>query len=155
MTTIATDGKTIAADGRSFLGDVWHRDDKEKIFVEDGSIFAFAGDRPIRDAVVKWYKSGADASQIPPAKNPTWTLMVVDRRGITIIDSECPYPTEIVPPFAMGSGSIYAFGAMDAGCSPEEAVKAASRRDPYTGGEIQVINIAEALSACPIQEAAE
>jgi hypothetical protein len=41
--------------------------------------------------------------------------------------------------FAIGSGAPYAIGAMAMGASPEEAVALASRFDPATGGEIEVI----------------
>lgn len=41
--------------------------------------------------------------------------------------------------FAIGSGAPYAIGAMAMGASPKEAVALASRFDPATGGEIEVI----------------
>lgn len=41
--------------------------------------------------------------------------------------------------FAIGSGAPYAIGAMAMGATPEQAVALASRFDPATGGEIEVI----------------
>lgn len=39
--------------------------------------------------------------------------------------------------YAIGSGSEYAIGAMDAGCTAVEAVKIAAGRDVNTGGKIR------------------
>jgi len=46
-------------------------------------------------------------------------------------------------PFSTGSGSVYAVGAMDAGASAEEAVNIACYRDPYSGGDVQVMSLPE------------
>lgn len=43
--------------------------------------------------------------------------------------------------FAIGSGGPYALGAMAMGASPEEAVAIASRFDPATGPEIEVLQL--------------
>ena len=40
---------------------------------------------------------------------------------------------------AIGSGSTFALGAMDSGATPKEAVKAASKRDPYSGMGIKTL----------------
>jgi len=70
-----------------------------------------------------------------------------------------PYLSGVDVPFAIGAGSDYALGAMDYGASPEEAVRGACRRNVFTGGEIQVVNIAAALGLQPqaaaLAEAAE
>lgn len=44
---------------------------------------------------------------------------------------------------AIGSGMYYALTAMDCGCSAEEAVKMAAKRDVNTGGEIRIFKIQE------------
>lgn len=43
--------------------------------------------------------------------------------------------------FAIGSGGPYALGAMAMGATPEEAVAIASRFDPATGPEIEVLQL--------------
>jgi hypothetical protein len=40
--------------------------------------------------------------------------------------------------YAHGSGYAFAIGAMHAGCTPDEAVKIASKVDAYTGGGVKV-----------------
>ena len=47
---------------------------------------------------------------------------------------------------SIGSGSNFAYGAMDCGCSAEEAVKVAANRDIYTGGVIRTFNIKEEIN---------
>lgn len=44
-------------------------------------------------------------------------------------------------PDAIGSGSAYALVAMDMGASAEEAVRAAMRRDIYTGGKVRTFRV--------------
>lgn len=43
--------------------------------------------------------------------------------------------------YAIGSGGPYALGAMAMGATPEEAVAIASRFDPGTGSEIEVLQL--------------
>ncbi|MNI98876.1 hypothetical protein D3C73_1578140 [compost metagenome] len=44
-------------------------------------------------------------------------------------------------PYAIGSGTPYAFAAMDMGASAEKAVEMAARRDTSTGGTIRTLRI--------------
>ena len=61
-----------------------------------------------------------------------------DRKIFSFID-----PTTWVsiedPYYAIGSGAPYALGAMYNGASPKEAIKAASKFDPYTGNGIKFL----------------
>ncbi len=52
-------------------------------------------------------------------------------------------PLDPANPDAIGSGSAYALAAMDMGASAEEAVRAAMKRDIYTGGTVRTIVIRE------------
>ena len=44
-------------------------------------------------------------------------------------------------PDAIGSGSAYALAAMDMGASAEDAVRAAMKRDIYTGGRVRTMRV--------------
>ncbi|MNR66547.1 hypothetical protein D3C85_1900920 [compost metagenome] len=44
-------------------------------------------------------------------------------------------------PDAIGSGAMYALAAMDMGASAAEAVRAAMKRDIYSGGKLTTIAI--------------
>lgn len=48
---------------------------------------------------------------------------------------------EIGIPSAIGSGGDFAMAAMMGGADAREAVKIASKLDPYTGGKIRVIKV--------------
>jgi len=149
MTTIATDGKTIAADGLATRnGNVMVRD-RAKIKVERGvqdAIYAMAGPSGMTDRIIKWHRAGADPKEVPPVgADEGWSLLIITPDGCFAAGSGAPYPCQVNLPFAIGSGADLALGAMEVGASPEEAVKAACRRDVHSGGEIQVVNIAEAL----------
>lgn len=41
---------------------------------------------------------------------------------------------------AIGSGSPYALGALNVGASPKQAVEAATKSDPFSGGGIKVLS---------------
>jgi hypothetical protein len=151
MTTIATDGITIAADTASFFGNILHRKDKTKLVVRHGRIYTISGTAAILESAIKWHHAGADPNDAP--KHGDWNLLVIDRDAITLFASDVPYPTLVEPPFAMGTGDSLAIGAMDAGCTPEQAVRIAIRRDANTDGDVQVLKIADHVSI--LKEAAE
>ena len=145
MTTIATDGKTIAGDGlRTFCDEITGTNHK-KIRIVDGKIYTFTGSAALFSPAIKWYAVGANLKALPKAEDNHWVLVVIDQSGITRITSAMPWPEQFDPPFCLGAGEDFALGAMRAGLSPEEAVRLTAKHFTHTGGEIQVVNIAEAL----------
>ncbi len=160
MTTIATDGVTIAADGlRTWGGQIISRRTR-KITVADKRVYAFCGTFPLFGPAVKWHCDGADVASVPRGDgedgNENWWLLVIDRDGLKRYTSAVPWPDPFSTPFAMGAGGDVALGAMLRGASPEEAVRLVAEHLTHTGGEIQVIDIAEALGlAKPRAVAAE
>ena len=155
MTTICTDGVTLATDGLAFDGVIVSRRERKHV-VEGGAIYALAGTACMMRPVIEWVKAGADPQHIPKVADNDWgVLLVIDREGMRCYSSKVPYAENIDLPFAMGSGRQMAWGALKAGMSPLEAVGIACDGDPWSGGEIQVINISEALGLEPIREAAE
>jgi len=150
MTTIATDGKTIAADGMIHRGGTAMVRNGKKIVVHTKdnppAIYGLAGASGMHAALIAWHRRGADPKDVPPIGSESgWALIVVTAEGCFTAGDQMPYLCPVDTPFAVGSGSDLAIGAMDAGVSPEEAVRIACWRDTHTGGEIQVVNIAEAL----------
>jgi hypothetical protein len=143
MTTIATDGRTIAADGASFFG--WERAThvKRKLMVRDGLVFGLSGNGSMLPPLMAWYASGHVPKDVPKdsEKSDGWSLVVASVSGIIQLSDSMLYPFEARDFTATGSGSSYAMGAMAHGASPLEAVRIAAGLDAFTGGDIQVIDL--------------
>lgn len=154
MTTICTDGITIASDGRVHADGQLIRDDEKKIAVCDGAIYALAGITCLLGPLIKWAKDGADPDKSPKG-DLRWQLLVITPTSFVAYSAPCPYAERQEYPYATGTGRDVALGAMLAGKPPEEAVQIAAEVDLYTGGEIQIVNIAEALGLAQVREAAE
>jgi len=150
MTTIATDGITIAADGRRTDGHQIISDHVIKVVVRDGRIYAGTGASAMRDVLIAWHMAGADPALVPKLPEEcACDLIVIDAKGLAHYPNAFPYPQMWPYPATFGSGSSYAMGALGAGRSPLEAVQIAARLDVYTGGVITVIDIATALGTAP------
>lgn len=156
MTTIAIDGATVAADGlRVWGGEIRGRAHK-KLKVCNGTIYAFTGLAPLFDVMVAWHQNGTDPEKLPKISDDEgWTLIVIDKDGVGKFTKGCPYIEHFGPPIAFGAGQDYAIGAMLAGATAGQAIGIVAGLCNHTGGEIQVINIAEALGLQHVREAAE
>ena len=151
MTTIATSGKTIVADGWMTDGNQLWRKSTEKLFevAVEGSawVVGVTGEYDTALAFVKWLRRGRPSDQRPESTmdNDTYNFeaLLVDRTTRTIY--VCSPPNfSMVPidkPTAVGSGGAFALGAMEAGATPYEAVKIAAKYDMATGGKLMEITI--------------
>jgi len=147
MTTIATDGLTIAADGKASAGTMVTSSKVNKVRVLNGVIYAVSGLEAYVQPLIDWHNAGADPAKYPLAKgdgNESCLLVIVEPGRGQYYTYGIPYRVDVEFPFALGSGRDFAIGAMEAGASPLEAVDIAVRRDVYSGGSIQVLDIAEA-----------
>lgn len=137
MTTIATDGRSIAGDGLVCQGDSTIVETREvKVRKVAGAVFGLAGKTPHMDVLAKWLKT--NGSEPPKIKGSTalvlrsdGTLLQVDEEGAITIRA----------PAAIGSGRDHALTAMDMGADPERAVEMAAKRDPFTGGKITALSL--------------
>lgn len=139
MTTIALDATHIAWDSQITLGDEKVAYPAEKVWIVDRSVFAFAGDYGLLDPVIAWKRAGARAASAPDG---SWQLLVVGRKGAVLYSDDVKFATPVKTPFAMGSGSAYARGAMLAGAAAYKAVQIACKCDVYSGGEVNVLELA-------------
>jgi 20S proteasome alpha/beta subunit len=140
MTTIAYKDGVIAYDGRQTRSGAIVSDDCSKCQVVDGVSFLLAGTVCDEKALIAAYFG--TPSQVPVECSGYVVdgskLMMVghdDETGIWKQDLDLDNPD------AIGSGAPYALAAMDMGASPEEAVRAAMKRDIYTGGTIRTLVI--------------
>lgn len=141
MTTIATDGKTMAGDGIRVHRDTVVNKSAQKVRrLDDGSLLGTCGDVALGYMLIDWLNGKSDK----PALNPETGFSALHLQvGGTVVmyDQHCtPMPVDQLP-FAIGSGMDLAIGAMDYGATPEEAVAIAASRDPSTGGMITALTI--------------
>lgn len=138
MTTIATDGKTMAGDGCRFYCDTCVMASAVKVRrLHDGALVGTAGDVGFGMAVVEWLENGGP----PPALKDDGSALLLETSGeCFVLDHNCNrIPVEA--PVSIGSGMDLAIGAMMAGATPAEAVAIAAQKDPHTGGTITVLGI--------------
>lgn len=137
MTTIATDGKTMAGDGQGDISDTVVAFTRPKVRrLSDGSLFGLSGNGHDADALAAWLIDGGK----PPKLGETMALRLMLNGTLQYINEECR-PIEIDLPAAIGSGMHLALGAMEAGASPKQAVEVACRRDPFSGGKITALEL--------------
>ena len=146
MTTIAYDGKTLAADSLATVNGLSQRG-FQKIRKEGQEFFALGGDSATFQAWIEWWYKGANPKGIPVGPGPS-ILLIVTAEGVHQVHSETPYADKEGIPLpdgrevhACGSGGEIALGAMMAGATAKEAVEIACMIDVYSGGEVQVIEL--------------
>jgi hypothetical protein len=135
MTTIATDGKSMAADSRGCCNDVIRCDTEIKIYrLVDGRIAGCSGTITAARDYVRWLNEGGEKPNVD--KENGFHALVLSLDGTAQIHGNDDLPDNVDIPAAIGSGSSLALGAMLAGAGPTDAVAIAMKRDPFTGGAI-------------------
>lgn len=144
MTTIATDGTTVAWDGRitTHWGHVLQLD-AEKVKIKDGRVFGIAGNFAIFDDVIRWYvEDEHNPSNVPPCPaDEPWILLVYDAGKWAVLSSKVPYPLRVSLPYAIGGGDMMAIGFMRKGGSPLEAVKDVCECTTISGGKVKWLEV--------------
>jgi ATP-dependent protease HslVU (ClpYQ) peptidase subunit len=140
MTTIATDGKSMAGDGLRMHHDtVTNRSAKKVRRLKDGSLVGTAGDAAFGYCVIEWLENGGDPPKLEC--DGGFSCLILKPTGELLLSGQDCRPLPIEPPFAVGSGMDIAIGAMRAGASPQKAVKIACDCDPGSGGEITTLHL--------------
>jgi hypothetical protein len=142
MTTIAYKDGVIAYDGRQTRNDRIVSDSAPKCQVVDGVSFLLSGAVCDEKALIAAYFGTPSSVPVECSGYVVdgGKLMMVghdDKTGIWRQDLDLSNPD------AIGSGAQYAIAAMDMGASAAEAVRAAMKRDIYTGGKVTMITIKE------------
>jgi len=138
MTTIATDGKSMAGDGQaSSHGTITDRSKTKVSRLANGDIVGCAGTAEHRALFIQWLEGG----DRPRIKEPFEALILSSNGSLRYCCEKLLEGNETEAPTAIGSGMDFAIGAMDAGACPEKAVRIASERDPHTGGKIIVLSL--------------
>lgn len=146
MTTIAYKDGVIAYDSRQTRNDRIVSDNAPKCQVVDGVSFFLSGAVCDEKALIAAYFG--TPSPVPVECSgyvvDGGNLMMVGHDDKTGIWKQ---ELELTNPDAIGSGAAYALAAMDMGASAEGAVRAAMKRDIYTGGEIRLFRLTGGASA--------
>jgi len=151
VTTIAYRDGIIAADSREtweceIAGiAVFNRCTKLTRYDDIGAIIGTQGESFPGLVAEDWYvdneRSTNGVEKPDFSGEEDFTLLILSRDGLTIMDCwlrPCKVNEKY---FAVGSGSKVALGAMYMGATAEEAVKAASKIDPFTGGKVHVMSL--------------
>lgn len=139
MTTVCSDGISMAGDG--FVvdrGTIIHTSYPKVVRLKDGRIMGFAGNLDHMPGVLDWLEDDTLPKPRPDADDRSLSVLLLHPDGTMQLAYHQLVFTDILPPAAIGSGMDFALTAMDLGCSPAEAVRAAAARDVNTGGEITV-----------------
>ena len=140
MTTIAYDGKHLAADRLITNGDHRYGEATKIHTLADGRTFAAAGAMDFIHAVMAWL-NGSDKPEIKD--NDSFIGLVVAKNGDA---QEISQNLRIWPaciPWAGGTGEAFALTAMKCGKNAIEAVEIAIEMDIYSGGKVESCQIGD------------
>lgn len=128
MTTIAYDGKIIAADSRQICGDYTNPLNATKLVHMAGMLFGTSGVAGLCEPCVKWFLDGAKAEDMPKVQGEAYSFVVfrVDEPAL-YFHSNSPHRVYLGAPDAWGSGADFAIGAMLFGANAQEAVRVACK----------------------------
>lgn len=158
MTTIIVTQDFIAGDGLARNGhDRTLSRSVSKVRTQAGRVYALSGSAAIFDPLIDWHSTGADVEKVPKCSDQiSWSLVALNPDGtLDLYTKDAPYADRNELPFALGSGGDYALGAIAAGADVRRAIEIAALYDTNTGGDIQVVNIAEALEKSKVATALE
>jgi len=141
MTTIAWDGKTLAADRRVSYDSVSDAN-TTKIVKTDNGLCGAAGNTSIGAAFKRWFVHGEEGDPPPLEKNgQEASAFIIREAGVRLHYDQFGWFQADPGPFAIGSGWEIAIGAMKSGKSAAEAVQIAAKLDGYTGSDIDVLEL--------------
>ena len=137
MTAIAYRDGIMASDTMTLYGPADFKFNMPKVIHKDGYLIGSAGNAcPSNDDVVDWFFKAQ--YPLPKFEGASFSLLVVTpEKKIELWDSESgtkdPVPGKF---FAIGSGASVCMGAMEAGATAEDAVKAAIKWVHGCGGKV-------------------
>lgn len=157
MTTIAVKDGIMVGDGRCSLGSTVIKDDMVKVFWINNHLMGGAGRARSISTFADWLQKHTDytivnqevgdlVDLIPPVLQDDeefTALVLTPDKQVLMYDGNVALNLGHDVPASIGSGSVFAIAAMDAGSSAEDAVKIAMKRDVYSGGTISTVQLEE------------
>ena len=147
MTTIAFRDGVMAADTMAHSSEKLCR--SKKLFrVSNGEVIGFSGVWIDGKLFVDWYDKGADRDEPPPWRTQgdekvNFNALVLTADGIYEWSYELVADRVLDDFWAIGTGSSAALAAMRCGRNAQEAIYIAMQIDPYTGGEVETMELAK------------
>lgn len=141
MTTIAFDGRSLAADRRANFGDMVLHGAAKIERLEDGRLIGAAGNASICQIWRDWMRTGGDRPEILYDDEEFINGIEVKQNGDCWLHGRYASVKIETPFVAVGSGAHFAMGAMATGANAVQAVNIAAQFDPSTGGKIDLIQI--------------
>ena len=145
MSTVATDGQSMASDSRiTDDGGAMDQLNFPKIRKLKDCIAGFAGDVESGILFFNWLERGEqdDPAQKPPLDDDVFIGLVLRANGVFWYGSKLiPGGVACGTPAAIGSGGDFAMGAMLAGKTPAESVRLACRVDSNSGGKVRTLRL--------------
>jgi len=135
MTTIAWKPGVMVADKKTTDGDLAHS--CTKIYRRKGYAIGFSGYLQEGLQFCDWFHKREGKC---PLKKTDALVMNLTTGGCVHWEAKAKIGIPVEDPCtAIGSGAGLAIGAMEAGATPQQAVKIAAKRDPATGFGIQTV----------------
>lgn len=147
MTTIAFDGRGIAADRMCCIGNTPVRSPQPKIrrltFRGVPAVMGTSGAVEYGHAVMDWLEAGAQVGKEPQLGDgdESCSVLVATKDNVFLFANSCNGVALGKIQWASGSGADYALGAMAMGASAKRAVEIATRLDINSGCGVDVLRL--------------
>lgn len=138
MTTIAYRDGYVAADSASWREDTFLGYIDKILVAEDGTVFTGCGAISEVRSIFEAYEA---RQNLPESKSATTIQFHPKKRIMEYIEDYSPMLKDPRDYMAWGSGYKLALGAMAAGATAEEAVKAAVKHDAFTAGKVKLVKV--------------
>lgn len=144
MTTIAANRHMLATDSQLTRedGPIASYKDKKLTRFSNGDVAGTMGRDSECIAFERWYENGCDPENDLELGEEQFAAIVLTSKGALFKYFHDLTPIPVYDEYiAIGDGDAVAYGAMDAGATPEEALEIACDRNIYTGRPVQVARI--------------
>lgn len=137
MTTLIITEKGFYSDSQVVAGDTVLSSDYDKVFTYKGRVIAMTGNPCELTYYIKKYIDGESFE----SKAQDGCCMVRFNGQTRMVSFYSDRVDDTIDTFnrCLGSGGCWARAALDFGKTPEEAIKYAMTKDPYTGGKVKKI----------------
>jgi ATP-dependent protease HslVU (ClpYQ) peptidase subunit len=141
MTTVVTNGKSIAADSQVTADTTKEGATFKKIRRVNGELFGLAGDVGVTPLLWEWISSGAAVEDMLDLPTHEYEILRVTRSGVYYTANDTWTWMRVNRITGIGTGGAYAEVALKAGAPIRRAVQLAIEKDLFSGGKIHALNL--------------